>query len=176
MYHLKLLEIARLLGLSQGEIARHLGITPIQVSRWVKGKRPLPEKHLTPLWRFVMDAVQDFLDAGKADVGPDGLPLPISLATAGTKTAFRRQVETLMRDLTLEYAEECGIGPSAQLASTFVALDAFPRDPKAQRKRDNAMKLIELGRTLTECGTMLARMSFMPDAMEDADDANDLSK
>ena len=170
MYHLKLLEIARLVGLTQADIARHLGITPIQVTRWAKGTRPLPPKHLDALWNLVYTALEKFIESGKADVWPAGSP---TLATLGRPTPFRQQLETLLDELSVAYLERRGEGPSTWIASTLVALDALPRDPKALRKPGYAEKLIELGRDLTFYGTLLKQIGPIQDLLEERDNAND---
>ena len=60
-----LLEMARTVGLSQADIARHLGITPIQVTRWVHGTRPVPAKHRQRLAALVFTTIHALL----ADMG-----------------------------------------------------------------------------------------------------------
>lgn len=169
MYHLKLLAIARLVGLTQADIARHLGITPIQVSRWSKGTRPLPSKHLQAFWNLVLTTLGDFVESGKADIWPEGRPV----LAMGLPSPFRQQLETLLDELCLEYVEMHGKGPSAWLESTFVALDALPRDLKELRKPANTAKLIELGRDLTVYGTMLEQIGPIQDLLEETDHAND---
>ena len=171
MYQQKLLDIARCVGLSQGAVARHLGITAIQVSRWTHGKRPLPQKHLEKFWRLIMDTLQDFLDAGQADRGEDGQP--IRGFTAGEKTPFRRDLETRLHDLQVEYLEIHGTGPSAWIESTFVALDALPRDPRELRKPANAARMIKLGNDLVRYGKLVALVGAMQDLLEETTDAND---
>lgn len=170
MYHLKLLEIARLVGLTQADIARHLGITPVQVTRWAKGTRPLPPKHLEDLWHLVYTAVETFIASGKADVWPEGFPI---LAMLTQPTPFRRQLETLLDELSVSYLELHGEGPSAWIESTFVALDALPREPKALRKPGYADTLIKLGRDLTFYGTLLKQIGPIQDLLEETDHAND---
>lgn len=171
MYSRKLLAIARLVGLSQADIARHLGISAIQVSRWGKGIRPLPPKHLQAFWHLVYTTLEDFVESGKADhVWPEGTP---TLAKLAPITPFRQQLETLLDELCIEYLEMHNQGPSAWLASTFVALDALPRDPKELRKPANIAKLVELGRDLAHYGTLLDQIGPIQAFLEELDDAND---
>jgi transcriptional regulator with XRE-family HTH domain len=170
MYHLKLLAIARLVGLSQADIARHLGLTAVQVTRWAKGTRPLPPKHLDALWHLVYTAVEKFIELGMADVWPEGSPI---LATLTQPTPFRRQLETLLDELCLEFLERRGEGPSASIESTLIALDALPRDPQELQKPVNAAKLIELGRDLTFYGQLLSKITPLKTLLEDMDHAND---
>jgi hypothetical protein len=167
----KLLDIARCVGLSQVAVARHLGITAIQVSRWTHGKRPLPQKHLEKFWRLIMDKLQDFLESGQADLGENGKPR--RGLTAGEKTPFRRDLEALLLDLQIEYLELRGTGPSAWIESTFVALDALPRDPKELRKPANAARMIKLGRDIVRYGELLEHIGPIQTLLEETQHADD---
>ena len=105
-----------------------------------------------------------------ADVWPEGSPI---LATLTQPTPFRRQLETLLDELSVAYLEIHGEGPSTWIASTLVALEALPSDPKALRKPGYAEKLIELGRDLAFYGTLLKQTGLIQDLLEETDDAND---
>ena len=146
-----LLEMTRAVGLNQSDIARHLGIGPLQVSRWVQGTRPLPDKYLDALWELAYTKVREFFESGKAEAAPEER----STLGQGLPSLLRLEFEAMIDDLWLEYLEYRDQGPSAWIASTFVALDALPRDPKALRKPAHAAKLIELGRALAHYGQML---------------------
>jgi hypothetical protein len=113
--------------------------------------------------------VEKFLELGMADEWPEGTPVLASLGP----TPFRKQLETLLDELSVAYLELHGEGPSMWIASTFVALDALPRDPKALRKPGYAEKLIELGRDLTFYGTLLKQIGPIQDLLEERDHAND---
>lgn len=168
MFHLRILAFAGAVGLTQADIARHLGITPIQVSRWSKGTRPLPAKHLDALWNLVYTKLRDFIASGKADVWPEDAS---TLEKLGPNP-FRQELEKMIHALWLEYMELRDQGPSAWIESTFVALDALPRDAKALRKPANTAKLIELGRALTHYGTLLSQIGPIQDLLEETDHAN----
>lgn len=170
MEHLDLLAMARLFGLSQADIARHLGITPVQVTRWAKGTRPLPLKHFDALCNLVCMAGEDLLESGKADVWPDGTP---TLATLGGPAPVRQALETLLDEITLKYMERHDQGPSAQILSILVALDAFPREEQELRKPGNTARLIELGRDLMLAGQQLEQSTSIQTLLEGLYHAND---
>jgi transcriptional regulator with XRE-family HTH domain len=170
MDHLKLLAIARLVGLTQTDIARHLDITPIQISRWAKGTRPLPPKHEGALCNLVCLAGEKFIESGKADIWPEGMP---TLATLGGPTPLRQLLETLLDEIVQDYMERHGQGPSAQMLSALVALDALPRDEQELRKPANTAKLIELGRALMLAGQQLEQRTSIQTLLEGIYHAND---
>ena len=163
MFHRRVLAFADAVGITKAEIARHLGITPIQVSRWSKGTRPLPAKHLDAIWNLFYMKLRDFLESGKADVWLEDT----------RSNPFRQELEQMILALWLEYMELRDQGPSAWIASTFVALDALPRDAKVLRKPANTAKLIELGRALTHYGALLSHIGPIQDLLEETAHAND---
>lgn len=170
MERLTLLAMARLIGLSQADIARHLNISAVQVTRWAKGTRPLPPKHIDTIRNLVCMAAEDFVASGKADnIWPEGMP---TLATLGGPTPLRQALETLLDEITLEYMERHGQGPSAQMLSTLVALDALPREEHELRKPANTARLIELGRDLMLAGQQLERRTHIQTLLEDINHGN----
>ena len=66
LYGVNLLKLARLVGIRQIDIARHLGVTKMQPTYWARGQRPIPRDTVAPLVAFIAKAVQKRL----ADAAP----------------------------------------------------------------------------------------------------------
>lgn len=65
MYGAALIRLANLVGVRQADIARHLGITRVQVNHWAHCVRPIPEASVPPLVEAIRAAVERCLQAGE---------------------------------------------------------------------------------------------------------------
>lgn len=172
----KLLALAASLGLSQAAMAAHLGISKAQVARWSIGTRPIPRKHLDPLWDLIQQTFHRSLEAGKIPQAADDAPTlwamdpPRSLATAQTRQG---QIFQAVTELGLAHAERHGEGPSARISSVLIALDSLPTDERERRKPANILRLLELSKQLADAAILLAKIGPLQDAMEETDHAHD---
>ena len=160
----KLLALATSLDISQADIARHLGIGRTKVVRWATGKRPIPTKYREAVWEFIREAFHRRLAAGKSQ--QRGL-------TAGWIAPQVEQIFHAVTELGIEHAELHGEGPTAQIASVRMALNALPDDPKELRKPANTLRLLELCEQLTDASILLAKIGPLQDELEERNDAND---
>ena len=123
MYHLKLLEIARLVGLTQADIARHLDISICPGDALGEGHTAAPTqapgRPLAPRLYGTGNVCRvgegRCMACGGIDAGDPGKP------------PFRQQLEALLDELSVAYLEIRDEGPSTWIASTLVALDALPQ-------------------------------------------------
>lgn len=175
MYQQQLLQLARLVDLPHAAIARHLHLSPVQVTRWYKGDRPVPKKYRQALWELVHDATLAFLRSGKADVWPDPTTSGRSLIGQLLEKSqgvppLRRQIEALLFPLTLADLEQHGHGPSEAIESVFVALEAIHALPlRERRKPATVARLRELATYLQVYSAQLERLGPLLDVLEEDD-------
>jgi len=162
----KLLTLADLVGLSQADIARALGITPVQVCRWGRA-RPMPDKYLEPLWQLIQEAAQRYL----ATVKPIAVPGQRGL----TAISLDPRAEAILQGLHAlgwEYEVMRGNGPATWIASVHLALETLPEEARELRKPANTARLRELGLQLVEYARILDAIGPIQTLLEDIDDAN----
>jgi hypothetical protein len=100
MYVSKLFAIAKLVGLRQQDIIRHLGLAShVPTTLWAQGKRSMPDKHLSALRALLERACDEH-----------ATHLPPEQAQA-----FDAQVTQLLCDWVVEVDEARNTGPSAAL-------------------------------------------------------------
>jgi|RhiMetdeSRZDD1v2_1073273.scaffolds.fasta_scaffold914164_1 hypothetical protein len=100
MYVSKLFDIAKLAGLSQQDIIKHLGLNShVPTVLWAGGKRPMPHKYLEPL--------RELLECKCAE---KAAALPAQEAQA-----FNAEIERLLNEWVLEVRESRDTGPSTAL-------------------------------------------------------------
>jgi hypothetical protein len=95
MLETKLFELADLVGLSQTDIAEHLGLNRAQVNRWVHGVRPVPQSYVTKLIDFVIAAVERRLE--QLATQPLGLA-EVAAPKQSSRVQLRRQILGLLRE------------------------------------------------------------------------------
>lgn len=146
MYVSKLFAIAKLAGLSQQDILRHLGLNShVPTTLWASGKRPMPDKHLQALRALLERACDEH-----------AARLPAEQAQA-----FDTQVACLLKDWVVEVSERRGTGPSAalyeemqRLIALYDGMDArtfttqLAKDSHRQRLYDMAIALKQQIETL----------------------------
>lgn len=163
MQGIKLCELAQLVGLTQSDIAKYLGITRVQVHRWAHGVRPLPERFRTELTAFVMRAVrcrvEELIHAKRPALAalssnPDSSP----------QAQLLEQLVLLAGECLYADREAAGEGPTAVVPTLLNALDPFrTMSPEEMRKPANAEKLRQLTTSLGEYAALLCRISPMFD-------------
>ena len=172
----KLLALAASLGLSRVAIAKHLGISPVQVVRWGLGTRPIPRKHLDPLWDLIQQTFHRSWKSARCRV-PQTMRLRCGTWTRRVALRLPRhgqeQVFQAVTYLGFAHAERHGEGPSAWVNSVRVALDSLPTDPRELRKPANTLRLLELSKQMADAAILLAKIGPLQDAIEETDHAND---
>lgn len=188
MHGKKLLELARMVGLSQSDIARFLGVDRVQPHAWASGKRQIPRATLGPLMRFIHGAVERYLAEGRGDMGVfAGLrPDERGLAAVLFDPPPRPRIEALLRECLVENMELRGVGPTATLPGLALAMEKYQTmDPASLYKPENAEALRKLGADIQVHGEMLLALGQLfalvaspatnepcPDAQEDTTHAD----
>lgn len=128
MHGKKLLQLAKIVGLSQSAIARHLGIHRAQVQRWFHGTRPIPAKTIGPLIRIISEAVEQAMTA------------------KGEESAWTGMAQALLNQCIIENLRGHGINqiPSLQEYADRIAYYG-KMDQAILRKTDKAEELLRLG-------------------------------
>lgn len=175
MHYQQLLELAALVGLSRVALARHFGLSAVQVTKWATGTRPVPRKYRQELWEMIHDAAEAFLRSGAADVWP--FPAPAGLAGLSRHyeaPPLRRLLEAQLEDVTLVHAEQRCQGLTAWIMSTCAALDELRRLAPAEiRKPATTARVHELAIRLVVFSEELARLAPRMDDAEEDDDGTE---
>lgn len=162
MHGKKLMELARMVGLSQSDIARFLGVDRVQPHSWASGKRPIPRATLGPLMRFIHGAVERYLAEGRGDVGVfAGMrPGERGLAAVLFDPPLRPRIEALLWECVIENMEIRGVGPSTWIQGAAVAMEKYQTmDPASVRKPENAEPLRQLGAEIQLYADMLLNLN-----------------
>lgn len=181
MHGKKLMELARMVGLSQSDIARFLGVDRVQPHAWARGKRPIPRATLGPLMRCIHGAVERYLAQGRGDVGVfSGMRQEErGLAAVLFDPPPRPRIEALLWECIIENMELRGVGPSTWIQGAAVALEKYQTmDSASVRKPENAEPLRQLGAEISTYADMLLTLSPLFDlatapTTEDTDHADD---
>ena len=96
MQGVTLFRLADAVGLSQCGIAAFLGLARTQTHLWARGKKPIPNAHLSELLALVGQAADAAL--GALDERPESL----SEALAGSRVQTRATITGLCEDLRME--------------------------------------------------------------------------
>ena len=159
----KLCELAQLAGLTQSDMAKHLGVTRVQVHHWAHGVRPLPEHCRTKLTAFVMEAVRRRVEELKP---------PALAALAGPRRSLtpreklKNQLLLLAGECLIADMEAVGEGPTATVPDVLNALDHFKTlNPEELRQPANAEKLSQLATSLAEHADLIRRIGPLFDVL-----------
>lgn len=171
MYGKKLLQLAKLVGLNQSDIARHLGVNRVQVHHWASGTRPIPVKTREPLMKFLYEAVQRYLAEGwgdvpvyKGGVPGGGLIAPRAGDASEWDPPPRRLIEDLLFQCMIENLELRGMGPSATVPALALAMEKYQTmDPASLRKAENAEALRALSVELLTHADLLLSLGPLQD-------------
>ena len=148
MHGKKLFELAKLVGLTQSAVARHLSISRVQVHFWAQGHRPIPAHSLKPLMDLVFEAVKAFLKAGHADTETPPSTLA-SLVPDSWVSPLRQQIQELLYECGVENMELRGVGPSASITELAAEIGTYASMPaETLRKPENASHIRELSEKL----------------------------
>lgn len=142
MYVRNLFKAARMLGLTQQEIAARLGIRHTQVSLWARGHRPVPRQH----WEALISIIAEAIPNAEA-TGALGDSTPGGTVRALTAVDFRE----MLVDWLTEVRETSGHGPSAELYNdlqqlflTYGSMDKDTFSATIQYKDDARQRLHDL--------------------------------
>ncbi len=174
MHGVKLLALADIVGLSQSAIAAHFGINRSQVNRWARGQRQIPQRFLSSLMDLVFQAAKCSL----AQLTPNGFITLAEIRDLPTRETLCTQITELLLECINENMELDRRGPTASVASTLVALEAFQgMSPADMRKPVNTQRLVELATYLLTYGKMVSQLGPILDLVSEEDlNDNDCSK
>ena len=168
MYGKKLLDYAVALGLSQSEIANHLGIHRAHVHRWIHGSRPVPDHYRSQLFGLIAKTFPRYMAKFQAR---------LQGTNAERRKAFKDrmhridQLGELIAELQVENA----------LENATIALEALKAmSPGALRSRANALAIAECAETImvyvnvfAACGPLA---DFIKEVERDADLVRELAE
>jgi hypothetical protein len=157
------MRLAQLVGVTQADIARALGLSREQPHRWAKGMYPVPPHHLQAVIRQVLAEAFAWLDRGKLDAPLEGeaLTQTEAEAAAGMRpiSAARREVEALVSRVTLRYHELDAVGPTVLVPRLIEDLWPYrTMRPEALREPDTARRLVAQLETALAAAKLLARL------------------
>jgi hypothetical protein len=171
MLESKLFELADLIGLSQTDIAAHLGLNRAQVNRWVRAVRPVPQHYRTQLTDFIMAAVERRLEQLAT------LPLGLAEVAAPERSPreqLRRQILGLLRECHAAEAECAGEGPTTAIRGILEELERFKTlRPQELRKSANADALFRLAGALISSADLLRRISPVDELLRKEEESAD---
>jgi DNA-binding transcriptional regulator YdaS (Cro superfamily) len=140
-------------GVSQYHVAALLGLARTQTNLWARGKKPIPDTHLSMLLTLVGQAADAALDA--LDAHPESLAEAFTGARAQTKAA----ITSLCEDLRMELLEDVGAGPSAMVAGSLDSLSKYVgMRPEDLRKGDTPAEVVQEATRLLEAAKLLQRL------------------
>jgi transcriptional regulator with XRE-family HTH domain len=168
MYGKKLLDYAVALGLSQSEIANHLGIHRAHVHRWIHGSRPVPDHYRSKLFGLIAKTFPRYMARFQARLQGTSEE---RLKASEERLHLIDRLGWLIGEVQEENALE-----NATIA--LEALKAMP--PGALRSRANALAIAECAETImvyvnvfAACGPLA---DFIKEVERDADLVRELAE
>jgi transcriptional regulator with XRE-family HTH domain len=140
-----LCELAAHVGLSQAQIARHLGIDKSNVSYWARGHREVPEHHREAFLTLVFAKAKE--EAARAKIG-----LPTR------RRRFFRRLLPLVLECRAENLRERGLADTDSVASLVESIEVFKALPdEALLQPETARRLLTLSQALGNLITIQAQ-------------------